>query len=102
MSPPELSLVLACWNEAPWLERSVREIRRELDAAGLSYELVFVDDASTDGTREVIRRLLAEPALRGRAVFHGSNTGRGGALADGFRAAEGEIAGFIDAALKNR
>lgn len=101
MSGRELSLVLACYDEAPWLESSVREIRIVLDAAGFDWEIVFVDDASRDRTAEIIRRLVAEDASgRLRAVYHERNTGRGRAVTDGIRAATGGVAGFIDVDLE--
>lgn len=97
----ELSLVLACYNEEPWLEASVREIVQVLDFSAMSYELVFVDDGSRDGTPGIIRRLVdAAPPGRMRAVFHDRNMGRGRAVTDGIREAAGEIAGFIDVDLE--
>ena len=97
----DLSLVLACYNEEPWLANSVREIVQVLDFSRLSYELVVVDDASRDGTRDVIRGLaLAHPHVAIRTVLHERNTGRGGAVTDGFRAATGEMVGFIDVDLE--
>jgi dolichyl-phosphate beta-glucosyltransferase len=100
-APVELSLVLACYNEEPWLADSVREIVRVLDFSRLSYELVFVDDASRDGTRDVIRGLVAaHPQVPMRTVFHERNSGRGGAVADGMRAATGGIVGFLDVDLE--
>ena len=98
---PTLSLVLACYNEGPSLRQSVQEILSVLDATRFSYELIFVDDASQDGTPELIRSLLQEYAQRPtRAIFHQQNTGRGGAVRDGFLAAQGAIVGFIDVDLE--
>jgi len=97
----ELSLVLACYNEEPWLADSVREILRVLDLTRLSYEIIFVDDASRDRTREVINSIVAaHPNVAMHTVFHDRNTGRGGAVTDGFRAATGEMVGFIDVDLE--
>jgi len=97
----DLSLVLACYNEEPWLERSVREIVRVLDSFRQSYEIIFVDDASIDRTPEIIRKLAASgPEGRFRAIFHEHNTGRGRSVADGMRGAAGEIVGFIDVDLE--
>ena len=97
----DLSLVLACYNEEPVLETSVREIVRVLDFTRISYEIIFVDDVSRDRTREIIRELAqAYPRVRMKSVFHEVNTGRGRAVADGIRAAEGEIVGFLDVDLE--
>lgn len=98
----DLSLVLACYNEEPLLVQSVRDIVDVLEASRLSYEIIFVDDASQDRTRSLIDALLKEYEGRAvmRALFHNRNIGRGGAVRDGFRAAQGEIVGYLDVDLE--
>ena len=54
----DLSLVIACYNEEPLLEKSVNEIFRILDTTRWNYELIFVDDLSRDKTREIIGRII--------------------------------------------
>jgi glycosyltransferase involved in cell wall biosynthesis len=58
-------------------------------------EILIVDDASTDGTREKLRSLEAEAGLR--VIFHERNRGKGAALATGFRAATGDVVIVQDA-----
>lgn len=99
MTPPDLTVVIPCYQEAPHLKGSVAELRRVLDAAGLSYELVFVDDASTDATPALIRELCAG-RTDARAVFHERNRGRGAAFKTGFAQARGRVAGFLDIDLE--
>ena len=53
----ELSLVLPCYDEAEHIDRSVPRLIGFLDAMGLAYELVFVDDASRDDTRQRLARI---------------------------------------------
>ena len=65
-----------------------------------SYEIVFVDDVSRDRTREIIGRFVAAHPGTVRAIYHEKNTGRGQTVTDGFRAARGEIAGFLDVDLE--
>jgi glycosyltransferase involved in cell wall biosynthesis len=96
----QLSLVIACYNEAPHLEESVREIEKVLAATRYSYELIFVDDCSQDQTREIIKKLCLERPQNTRSIFHAANTGRGRTVTDGFLAASGEIVGFIDIDLE--
>ncbi|MFH1743388.1 MAG: glycosyltransferase family 2 protein [bacterium] len=96
---PELSIVIACYNEERVLEESVREIDRVLEQIGCDYELIFVDDCSRDATRQIITRLCNENPRR-RAILHEQNTGRGGAVTDGLRAAEGAYVGFLDIDLE--
>ena len=98
---PELTLVLPCYNEAEHIEDSVPRIVEVLDVCRWSYEIIFVDDESQDNTRELIQELLDRyPDHRMSAIFHEQNTGRGGAVSDGFRAASGEVVGYIDIDLE--
>lgn len=99
--PPYLSLVLACYNEAQHLESSFAEIRETLEQTGWAFEVIFVDDASRDRTREVLREIVAaHPALDLRVILHERNRGRGATVTDGFRAARGTVAGYLDADLE--
>jgi len=98
---PYLSLVLACYNEEEILAESFREIRETLDGLARPYEIVFVDDVSRDRTREILREIVAKnPDLSLNVILHDRNKGRGAAVTDGFRAARGEIAGYIDVDLE--
>jgi glycosyltransferase involved in cell wall biosynthesis len=94
---PFLSLVIACYNEAEHLEASFAEILESLRDLGRPFEVIFVDDVSRDRTREILHGLVsANPDTDIRLILHESNTGRGGAVTDGFRMARGEITGYID------
>jgi hypothetical protein len=98
----DLSLVLACYNEGPLLGQSLEEIVAVLDATRLSYELVLVDDASTDGTdrrlKDIVRSFGGRVAVQ--HLTHARNTGRGRAVCDGIRAARGDIVGYLDVDLE--
>src|SRR5262249_59337505 len=60
-----LSVVVPAYDEAPNLERLVSEVRDALDAAGIEWELIVVDDGSGDETPTVLSALAAtEPRLR--------------------------------------
>jgi glycosyltransferase involved in cell wall biosynthesis len=96
-----VSLVLACYNEADHLEASFAEIRETLEQAGWPFEVLFVDDVSRDGTREILGGIVAaHPGLDLRVILHERNRGRGATVTDGFRAARGEIAGYLDVDLE--
>jgi glycosyltransferase involved in cell wall biosynthesis len=100
-TPPHLSLVLACYNEAEHLEASFAEIKDTLEQARFSFEILFVDDVSRDATREILAGIVAaHPQLALRTILHERNSGRGATVTDGFRAARGEIAGYIDVDLE--
>ncbi|HUL77815.1 MAG TPA: glycosyltransferase [Vicinamibacteria bacterium] len=98
---PYLSLVLACYNEAEHLETSFAEIRDTLEQTRWQHEIVFVDDSSHDRTREILQALVAaHPSLDVRVILHEANRGRGRTVTDGFRAARGTIAGYLDVDLE--
>lgn len=99
-SPPcELSVVIACYHEASHLRASVAELCAELAAISRPYELIFVDDASTDDTSAIVAELVQQADNR-RAVYHAQNVGRGGTVAEGFALARGRIVGFLDIDLE--
>jgi len=101
MALPVLSLVLACYNEAEHLRESFREILDVLLNLGRPFEVIFVDDKSRDATRAILHEIIAaNPGLDLRAILHETNQGRGATVSDGFRAARGEITGFLDVDLE--
>lgn len=72
-----------------------------LESTGRPFEIIFVDDVSRDRTREILRLIVAEnPEVNIRVILHDVNQGRGATVTDGFRAARGEIAGFLDVDLE--
>ena len=100
-STPHVSLVLACYNEEEVLEESVAEILETLRDLGRPWEILFVDDVSRDRTRELLARIVAaHPGEDLRVILHERNQGRGATVSDGFRAARGEITGYLDIDLE--
>lgn len=98
---PAVSVVLACYNEEPHLASSFAEIREVLEDIKEPYEILFVDDVSRDRTRDVIEELrLRHPDTAIQVLLHDANQGRGGSVSDGFRAARGEIVGYLDVDLE--
>jgi glycosyltransferase involved in cell wall biosynthesis len=89
----KLSVVIPVYNERATIE----EILARVEATGLASEILVVDDASKDGTRE----WLAEHAPgRFRLLLHERNRGKGRALRTGFDAASGDIVLVQDADLE--
>jgi glycosyltransferase involved in cell wall biosynthesis len=98
---PAVSVVVACYNEEETLARSFAEIKETLEDLGRSFEIIFVDDVSRDRTREILAGIVAaNPGLDVRVLLHERNRGRGATVTDGFRAARGEIAGYLDVDLE--
>lgn len=95
-----LSLIIPLYNE----EESLRELTQWIDKVvtreNLSYELIFIDDGSTDSSWEVIRGLKASyPQVRG--VSFRRNYGKSAALYVGFDMARGEVVITMDADLQD-
>jgi dolichyl-phosphate beta-glucosyltransferase len=97
-SNPELSVVVPCYNEEQRLPRTIEQIERYLGSSGVAYELILVDDGSSDGTRAIMDAAAERnPAVRLEALPH--NRGKGRALAEGVAAARGAEILITDADL---
>lgn len=92
---PSVSLVLPCFNEDAVFEESVHNIFAVLSTMAFPYEVIFVDDKSTDNTREKIRKIVTKYRFCS-VIFHTKNLGRGRSVMDGIKAAKGRVVGFID------
>ncbi|MEK7423938.1 MAG: glycosyltransferase family 2 protein, partial [Actinomycetota bacterium] len=92
-SSETLSIFFPMWNEEAYIERTLdaaREVAEELIASGgiADYELIVVDDASTDGTGKIADELAASDH-RVKVVHHPVNRKLGGSIKSGFAAATG-------------
>lgn len=97
----DLSLVLACYNEAETFTRSIKEIIAVLDKTDWTYEIILVDDKSTDQTVQLIHQIVqAYPRKHISAYFHPHRLGRGATVSEGFLKAKGRIVGYIDIDLE--
>ena len=99
----KLSIFYPMWNEQEYIERALDAGRRACDGLLRSgeiadYELIVVDDASTDATGEIADRIAAvDPCVR--VVHHERNRKLGGAMKTGFAAATGDLILYTDADL---
>jgi glycosyltransferase involved in cell wall biosynthesis len=95
-----VSVIIPAYNEAKNLPILVGEIETAMASTALPYEIIIVDDGSTDGTRDVVRALAAEkPHVH--PIYFVSNCGQSAGLQAGFRAATGDYLVTLDADLQN-
>lgn len=94
-APVHLSVVVPCFNERGAVEQTMRQLEQHL-AAVEHFEIIAVDDASTDGTSEILDRIALELKSL-RVIRHIHNRGYGGALKSGIRSARGVFVAITDA-----
>ena len=82
-APRSLCVAIMCYNEAASLEHVIGEIRKELERLGLEYEIVIINDWSTDGSREIADRLAGSLSCV-RVVHHPINLGLGAVYRQAF------------------
>ena len=98
---PKVSIVVPVHNERDNLGTLDGEIHRSLRSAGLTYEVIYVDDGSTDGSAGVIKNLARRHPMKTHGVFLARNFGQTAALKAGVKKAQGEILVPLDADLQN-
>lgn len=96
----DISVVIPLYNEEESLPELAQWIERVMDANGFSYEIIFVNDGSTDRSMRVIHELAQNnPAIH--AISFSRNYGKSPALNEGFRRAEGDVVITMDADLQD-
>ncbi|MBI5368899.1 MAG: glycosyltransferase family 2 protein [Planctomycetes bacterium] len=98
---PDLSLVIPVYNEEENLEPLTAGIVEALAPLGRSYEVLFVDDGSTDRSLPVLKTLAERHPGRVRILKFKKNCGQSAAFDAGFRAARGGVVVTMDADLQN-
>jgi len=91
----KLSVVIPAYNEEKTIEAVITRVKK-VDV-GLEKEIIVVDDGSSDGTREILKKLAGEEV---KVFFHEKNAGKGAALQTGFSQATGDIILVQDADLE--
>jgi glycosyltransferase involved in cell wall biosynthesis len=95
-----LSLVVPCYNEAEVISQFHQALGRELAATGRTYEIVYVDDGSSDGTLDALVELAAEDETV-RYLSFSRNFGKEAAMLAGLRYASGDAVIIMDADLQH-
>ncbi len=96
----DISVVVPLYNEAESLPELHKWIQRVMNANGFTYEIIFVNDGSTDGSWDVIKSIAAkDPNVH--AIKFRRNYGKSPALYCGFKAAQGNVVITMDADLQD-
>ena len=100
MSILDLSIVIPLFNEDESLPELTQWISRVMDREGYTYEIIFVNDGSTDNSWQVIQELRTENA-NVKAISFRRNQGKSAGLNQGFKAASGQVVITMDADLQD-
>jgi len=90
----KISVLAPAYNEEDHIGKFIDEAEAVMDGLGLDYEIIVVDDGSTDRTREVAQQRASNPRVK--VVGYRDNMGKGYALRQGFAHATGELLLLLD------
>ena len=97
----DLSLVIPVYNEEENLPLLYEAVLGVMEKLGQSWEIIFVDDGSSDNSLAVMKQFVAEDPQHVRVVVFRRNFGQTAAIAAGIDYAEGEIIALLDADMQN-
>jgi glycosyltransferase involved in cell wall biosynthesis len=96
MNPRKVvTVVIPCYNEKRWVKQLVEAVENA-DTPGYTKEIVIVDDASTDGTQDILHAYEKKHVV----VYRKQNGGKGSAVRDGFAKASGDVVLIQDADME--
>lgn len=92
----KISIIVPIYNEKKTLEKILQRVNSVRFPENISKEIILVNDASTDGTREIIDRLSKDYIV----IHHEKNKGKGASITDGLKRSTGDIAIIQDADME--
>ena len=98
MKSNNISIIIPVWNEAGNVQILVERLDRALRAENISYELIFIDDRSTDRTKDILRTLAQKYPIS--VYSKKGERGKAQSLLEGFTHARYDLIGIIDADLQ--
>ena len=96
---PDISIILPVLNESENLIRAIPQLEKVIKETGCAYEIIIVDDESTDGTEEVLNNLSQNANVM--VLDRHWKLGLSSAVVDGFNFARGSVLGVLDADLSH-
>src|SRR5687768_16607990 len=100
MINPQISVIVPAMDEEESLPELCKWISRVMETHGYTYEVIMIDDGSTDSTWEKITEINATD-YRFKGIRFNRNFGKSAALQTGFRAAKGQVVITMDADLQD-
>jgi glycosyltransferase involved in cell wall biosynthesis len=88
-----ISIVMPAYNEADCIEKGVADVDKQFEAVSEDYEIIVVDDGSSDGTRKIVEEITDKKV---KLVGYARNQGKGHAIKLGLYHATGQFAFLID------
>lgn len=95
MQKLDFSLIMPCYNQEKFLNGSINKILDIFAMATLKYEIIFIDNKSTDNTVSIIKDILKKHP-DWQLIQHEVNKGRGASVSEGIKASKAPIIGYID------
>jgi len=92
---PSISVFFPCFNDEKTIGPLIRGAKKILDKTAEKFEIIVIDDGSTDNSRGELSKLSKE-IKNLRLIFHRQNKGYGGALKSGFKAAKYDLVFYTD------
>lgn len=97
MEKKSLSVIIPCFNEGRRIYENVQKIEKYLENNFENFEIIAVNDGSSDNTGEELKRLQNDLSIK--VISHKKNRGKGQAVKNGFLASQNEVVMFLDADL---
>jgi len=95
----DVSVIVPFFNEAGTLKYVIKRVEKALQKVSSNYEVIMVDDGSSDGSGGIADQLVKENDKL-KVKYHPKNLGKSAALNTGFKVAKGKYAAFIDADMQ--
>ena len=100
MQPSSLSVLIPLYNEEEFIEALLQRVAEAPYPEGMQWEIVVVNDCSTDGSAEAVENFIARTGIRITLIHHQKNQGKGAAIRTAISHAQGEFSLIQDADLE--